>query len=1084
MWLVFRQPIRLHLGILHVEKNSPTLLHSTLRRMKLPKKLALLARYFILACIFLRASTAQAFNTLYSQSKHDNSLPIPYYINLGVFSTAANRSNLIQGIRNAFQHVQDEPHSHLTFDYKGETTVLPGNDAVSVVYLDVNHTYAEGAGITTGFNIANGRILTADIALDGPEYVSDPYGNLYALTQHELMHFLGFAHSSTGTDSVVYANTVNLQLSPDDIAGLATLYPEPANPLAAVTATVTGRVLWPDGRPVPARLVAYDSTKSQPRVITKDTNGDGTFQLPGLPPGNYHIAAETVLVPGQSATPFLHRLLNGGAVFTVSAGQTTVAADLTVEEPFFKPVYSGRTIYRARIHSQSGLIYCNSSDYHIRAIQPDTGAVVATMEIFGTRAIFAWDIAFTPDGNTLCYVDQYYQKMGFIDVNPASATRHRIFAEIPIEPEQPTDLVIADNGLAYISTNGGGSVVVVNTVTRSVVTTIFTAEYNQGITLSPDQRRVWLGTYIGESGIAEIDIEAGSPTRHTILHRFSAGSNSAWQIRQISNGLLVQGTKSGLDIRNTQGSLLGQVQGGRSAFSVPAVGGGRYAAFTAYDDPERRNNELWLYDSVTRSVVERIPVGGDYYYTSEGVNSTEVIVAGESGLTRVRPASLSGLAGPVAPLSLQHPPEESSGEIAVFAGPSAQTWQFSALAAWILPLQPFYAAGNGWLRYRVTENTSALSREGVLRVNGQDVHIKQSGVILPPVLYGNRSLTAVKDSPLSLQLRVWNLVQSFRVTGLPPGLTLAPLSGLMTGTPALNGVFNPVFFATNGAGDSPPWTMRIIITDTQKPDIAITSLHVTSVSASTATIQWTLVNCASVPITFALNIGVQKWLSSDQIGGNADDKAAGGYSFRAGTGYLTLAAGEGKVFNDTITRPAGTQFTHPYAVLTLDNFNLLAESDETNNAASIALDGLSFDLWRKLNFTAPELANAAISGPDANPDGDGAVNFAEFVFGTHPKTASAIPLTILPLTSRDHAAVRFSLPYDIRKGFTWTLEGSATLQPAQWTPLYSFDPATLSGLPAGSTVQDDGLWRHIVAEDTVPIASGTHRFLRLRAANP
>jgi hypothetical protein len=58
--------------------------------------------------------------------------------------------------------------------------------------------------------------------------------------------------------------------------------------------------------------------------------------------------------------------------------------------------------------------------------------------------------------------------------------------------------------------------------------------------------------------------------------------------------------------------------------------------------------------------------------------------------------------------------------------------------------------------------------------------------------------------------------------------------------------------------------------------------------------------------------------------------------------------------------------------------------------------GLSFDLqtypeWVNEQFTAPANGDPLISGPDADPDGDGFSNAEEFAFGSDPENPASIP---------------------------------------------------------------------------------------------
>jgi len=49
--------------------------------------------------------------------------------------------------------------------------------------------------------------------------------------------------------------------------------------------------------------------------------------------------------------------------------------------------------------------------------------------------------------------------------------------------------------------------------------------------------------------------------------------------------------------------------------------------------------------------------------------------------------------------------------------------------------------------------------------------------------------------------------------------------------------------------------------------------------------------------------------------------------------------------------------------------------------------GTTFDTWRKLRFSTNDLANAAVSGEQADPDGDRIPNLAEYAFGFEPTHA-------------------------------------------------------------------------------------------------
>ena len=71
----------------------------------------------------------------------------------------------------------------------------------------------------------------------------------------------------------------------------------------------------------------------------------------------------------------------------------------------------------------------------------------------------------------------------------------------------------------------------------------------------------------------------------------------------------------------------------------------------------------------------------------------------------------------------------------------------------------------------------------------------------------------------------------------------------------------------------------------------------------------------------------------------------------------------------------------------------------------------NFQVWRSRHFTAAELANPAISGPTANPDGDRLNNALEYALGFDPRTAD---VQAMPQISKD-ASGRLVYEYQRRR---------------------------------------------------------------------
>lgn len=84
---------------------------------------------------------------------------------------------------------------------------------------------------------------------------------------------------------------------------------------------------------------------------------------------------------------------------------------------------------------------------------------------------------------------------------------------------------------------------------------------------------------------------------------------------------------------------------------------------------------------------------------------------------------------------------------------------------------------------------------------------------------------------------------------------------------------------------------------------------------------------------------------------------------------------------------------------------------------------LPWAAWQAIYFSAAELSNPAISGPDADPDGDRVPNAVEYLTGTAPRRFSLLPLTILPGTGVEVA---------LSAAATGTLRGEVSTDLLQW----------------------------------------------------
>lgn len=114
---------------------------------------------------------------------------------------------------------------------------------------------------------------------------------------HEFGHALGLQHTLASSVMSTYdttASTKAIPLGQDDIAGLSLLYPA-ANYLSTV-GSISGTVSM-NGKGV--NLASVVAISASNPAITTLTNPDGTYQINGIPPGEYYVYVEPLPPPTQ-----------------------------------------------------------------------------------------------------------------------------------------------------------------------------------------------------------------------------------------------------------------------------------------------------------------------------------------------------------------------------------------------------------------------------------------------------------------------------------------------------------------------------------------------------------------------------------------------------------------------------------------------------------------------------------------------------------------------------------------------------------------------------------------------------------------
>jgi hypothetical protein len=128
-----------------------------------------------------------------------------------------------------------------------------------------------------------------------------------------------------------------------------------------------------------------------------------------------------------------------------------------------------------------------------------------------------------------------------------------------------------------------------------------------------------------------------------------------------------------------------------------------------------------------------------------------------------------------------------------------------------------------------------------------------------------------------------------------------------------------------------------------------------------------------------------------------------------------------------------------------------------------------FEFWKADHFTAAELADPAVSGPEADPDGDGLANLFEYALGTDPLGLGVGGRYVAGLAA---------------DGLDDFLTVSAVRNPDATDVLFAADVSDdLARWTNDVTVlQDDPA--AFSARDNTPVSAAPRRFLRLKVIRP
>jgi uncharacterized repeat protein (TIGR03803 family) len=301
-----------------------------------------------------------------------------------------------------------------------------------------------------------------------------------------------------------------------------------------------------------------------------------------------------------------------------------------------------------------------------------------------------------------------------------------------------------------------------------------------------------------------------------------------------------------------------------------------------------------------------------------------------------------------------------------------------------------------------------------------------------PVIVSGTAAQAMQGMAFSYQIVANNNPTSYGATGLPAGLSVDGVAGLISGTPSLAGTFNVTLSAGNVSGTG---SANLTIDVVQAPPVITSGTSATGIAGLPFIYQ---ITASNVPTSYGA-CGLTAALILDPVAG---------------------------LISGTPTTPGVSAFT------------VSASNSSGTGSAMVTVNvQVSFAGWESEWFTPAQLGDPTCSGDTVTPAGDGIPNLLKYAFNLNPwanGTGGLPVVSIMTIGGTNYLALTY-IENIYASDLSYIPEVSGDLK------TWNFGAGYVS--PVSVTPNADGVTESVIVQDLTPIGNRP-RFIRLRITGP